>query len=365
MRYYGEYAEDVIHLDEILKKYLPVILIFAAFALYYWQMQPMNQYNGGAGNYDGKFYYLMSLQASEFTYPLEAEKPFANRILMPIITGTLNAITGAEILQLYFIINLLLMFVTCLLLFNYWDSYFGLLLFLIPFHNLLRWLFFYPVMVDYLFYLLLVIGLFLIKKENYKALVYLSFFIVLTREAGLIIPLLALRKSLYPLLAGIAAMGITYLLSAGTGNYNFIDAAILSLNSLSVGQLINTIIISFGMMIVFAKFNITKDEKIFLAVIALLSIIGGVNTVRFIYWSAPVVILMILNGTKRLKHYQKVLLLLPQIYLLHTFEGYFTDLTAYRLWGGLQLYQPDYKLLVLMLLISTGYYFIRKWKIKE
>jgi len=325
-------------------------------------MQPINQYNGGTGNHDGKFYYQMAEQVKNGS-ALQADKPFAFRVLTPIIIGTISKIFNTDLLKTFLYVNLFLLFITSLLLFQYWNSLFGLVLFLIPFHNPLRWLYFYPVMVDYLFYLLLVLGLILIKKKEYTLLVWLSFFLVLTREAGLIIPLIVLRKSFYPLLAGLAAFGLAHLLSNGTGEYNFIDAAALSLNMLSVGQLINALLISFGVMIIFIRFDITWEEKVFLVIIGLMVLMGGVNTVRFIYWAAPVVILMIVNELKHVRKYWIALMLIPQIYFAHLFEGFYTDLTAYTLWGGLQLYRPDYKLTLAMFSIASGFYLLRKFKV--
>lgn len=346
-------------IEKINYNYLAVTAMFIVFAFYYNAMQPINKYNGGIGNEDGARYYRMAEQFKNGD-TFQENTPFVNRILMPAIVGTYCKLFNADILKTYFWLNLFLIYTTCLLLYYYWRSLLGVFLFLIPFCSPMRWLFFYPIMVDYLFYTLMVLGLVLIKKEKYEYLMLVSFLIVLTRGVGMILPIIALRKTIYPLLTGLAAYGITKLVVIETGEYTFINAVVSSLDNLRLAGYVNSVLIVYGVFLAFIKFELEWYEKYFLMIIIMLSIIGGVNTVRYLFWAYPVVMLMILKGLRGIKPAAIAFILLVQIYFARLFEGFYTDLRAYELWGGLQFYKTDYLLTGIMMGITVILFYSKR-----
>jgi hypothetical protein len=82
--------------------------------------------------------------------------------------------------------------------------------------------------------------------------------------------------------------------------------------------------------------------------VCLLALIGGVNTIRFLTWASPVVLIFIAHLSQKMwlspcsskdKLIGRSLLLCSLIYyiiMIHPFSGYYTDYTALLQWGGLQ-----------------------------
>lgn len=328
-----------------------LFLIILLMIIYTAVNQPLNEYNKGYGNYDGLFYKQITgqIKAGE---QIKTEKPFAFRILVPAVA----AVLPFDILTNYKTIAYLSFFAQLILLFVFFQNFvsvnyslFGIILFILPFHSPLRWIFFYPVMVDYFFYVLFLLALIFLEKGKIVHLGITIFFMVLTREIGIIILLPAFikfgKRSVALLLIGILPIMFLNFFITTTGEYNFIQAAVDSLKSFSFPQFFNSIFIAFGFMIFFAG-RISKEYFLLFLIILILSILGGTNTVRFLYWSAPLVILSILRGIDFRYPVIFGLILIAQIINSNFFFFHSPDLIneIYRLEGGLQIFFPNMKL---------------------
>jgi hypothetical protein len=283
-------------------------------------------------------------------------------------------------------------------------SLFLAILLILPFHAPPRWLFFYPVLVDNLWSVFMVASLLVMstsKASTWKGILLLTIFSTLatfTREIGLLIPLIAiaslypirkiisieallnqkvfptyldthhpkmdLLKACIPLAAGVTALWITRIVVSSTGSYEFALAAYRSIQKQHALYILQTMFVAFGPLPIFLfverkavgiQLRQNPSHVLFLAGILVLAAIGGKNTIRFLYWGAPVIFLLggisLQNILSRLQQstfaQRKVIftllaaLLVLQIWNTHFWHGFYSDYSAWIQWGGLNFSRLD------------------------
>jgi len=280
-----------------------------------------------------------------------ADAPFCYRILTPALSRLLPF--GHDLN--FQIVNTLAFLAFGILLYKYTGSLLSILIFAIPYHTPLRLLFYYPCLVDAMFYLSVMAALVLLKRDQVNMFIFvvLSFFAVLNREIGIIIPAMFFikRRNIVPLVFGAVALALTRGLGTATNDFTFSTAIVKSLN-MSMGQYGNALFYGLTPLIVFADWKFRNYEILYLAFVILLSIIGGVNTIRFIFWAAPVFIPSIVRGLSRYKSDVQTILITITAMLV---------CLKYNQWGGwhIQCNPADYAKLFVNALIFGGFIVFR------
>lgn len=311
--------------------------------------------------YDGGEYTKV---VNTLLYPV-ADAPFCYRILTPAITKYMPF--GYDVN--FQIVNTITLFLFGLLLYRYTGSLLSILIFAIPYHTPLRLIFYYPVLIDGIFYLSVMIALVMLRgRTNVMLYALLSFLAVLNREIAIIIPvmLFAKQRSYIPILAGLAAFGLTRYLGTSTGDYNFVNAIVESMQKNNAGHYLNALFYGLTPLILFADFKLKNYEKLYLLFIIIMSLIGGANTVRFIFWASPVFIPCIVRGLRQYDPEIQTTLIVISAALI-TFP--------YNTWAGwhIQINQPNYHQLFINFVIIDVFWlskqFLRKkekkWELKN
>ena len=210
--------------------------------------------------------------------------------------------------------------------------------FVLQWHGPVRFAFYYPAYVDPLFQVFVLAALIAgervfaraswIAGTSYVALVAAGTF---ARETMLIVPACALlgavarrrdgasvRWPVLALAAGVMAMLASRLNTNPRGGYRFIDAIALHLTNKPVESLLLVWFIAFGPLIAVAVYDWRATvaflrQRLDLAalpvVCVVLAYIGGHDTERYLFWSMPVIYLLIARSVER----HRALLLAPAI----------------------------------------------------
>lgn len=319
-------------------------LLVAAVNLLSWQYQYQISNNDGKGM-DGVEYYKMAEDIRDGHKP-NARAPFVYRIGTPALAA---AISPDNLLQGFRIVNIgagsvipfaLLIWISL----YYRKTLFRLLpvaLFSLTWHSPLRLSWYYPVHTDPLSILALIILLILlfflmksqsannIGKKTHTILAvfsFITFAAVFIREICLVPALLYLivnldfqfnkneylkskikihsNSALVPVIAGIAGIIAVHFLAEQNNSYSFVAAAYSWIYRKSLIMFIHAWLIAFGpiLFIIIYKYrdayNYLKSNSMsayFLIIAAFMGMAGGSDTERIIYWSMPVVYLLMLN----------------------------------------------------------------------
>lgn len=293
--------------------------------------------------YDGGEYIKV---AESLPLPV-AEAPFCYRILTP----ALSLLIPLDHDKSFQIINIFAFLFFGLLLYKYTGSLLSILVFAIPYHSPLRVIFYYPVLVDALFYLSIMIALVMLSKKEINIWLYslVAFLAVLNREIAIIIPIMLFfrghTKSIIPITAAVIGIGITRLLGSPTTDYSFMGAIELYSSMTSAGHIMLALFFGLTPLVIFADFKFTNYEKVYLIFIFALCFISGANLVRYLFWTSPVLIPSIIRGLKRHSPEIQTILITVTAILLYikydTYEGW-----------HITIFSPHYEQLIPMIVIT-------------
>ena len=310
--------------------------------------QPRIDVGNGRG-WDGQVYGAVADTFAQGSKPV-AMAPFVYRIGTPFLAAKLSTLSGVTVDEAFLMVNLLAAFLATVLLYFYISQFvnplfaaFGVLLFMLAWHAPVRFVFFYPVYVDPWFWVFWIIGLIVISKSWIRswrgALVLgaLTFIGVLFRETVLMLPVilflscgliqrlvsrlidfplglrLPIRKQwsqdlpiLVVSICAVVSAGLGLLLShslvVNTDVWKYGSAAFYSFKDLTLVQLVKAVFIGYGPILVLllvawrAVLRHLRQQPIHLALLCVVlgvTVIGGTDTTRFMYWAAPVVLLLV------------------------------------------------------------------------
>lgn len=383
-----------------------VLLIFLSLQLgIYARNQPQIAENNGRGG-DGFFYGRLAEQFRQGSAP-RTDAPFVYRVGVPWLAGRIALVAGISIDQAFQAINFLslvaLIFLIYFLGLRYCSPQYAALaaiLYLLPFYSYARLLFFFPVLVDAPWLALMLAGLVImtgwrVTTSSFLTLCLITFLATLIRETSLILPLSFLLSrtsvrrifslelllgqpvtrtfrepeadNLRDLLFGLALLGayglgafFTHRVSMATGEYSFRSAMLDSITYNALWYLVVSFCLAYGgpllSTLIIEKRTVTRyfqeypEFLAFTILTLILSYLGGINTVRFMAWASPIILILIccclesmLSRIRVMAPSSKIILsmmiwlcLSYYFYMLHPFEGYFPDFTAWIEWGGLQ-----------------------------
>jgi hypothetical protein len=328
-----------------------ILLSTIAFllTLLYLFTQPLWQ--DRAVRWDGYVYVSMALQFVEGHTP-QAEAPFIYRIGFSFMAAIISPQNPADAMQWISVISGFL----SVLLMWLWLSNFSMarhirigmvLTFALQYHGPLRFGIFFPTLTYSLFWVMLLLGLLVIRWTLTKQLVHTRHLVLvfvvclagtLVRETMVIAPLAMVlfrdkcnqpseNQCLKVLGTGFTAfvcgMILSRTLSTTTGDYSFFETAITLLNEKTLLSLLAAIFLTFGPMIAvlaassrktFEVFTSNRDLLFLVVISMVLAAVGGTNTEMFLYWASPAVLAVIgiiLTGYKTIL--SKICLLLPLV----------------------------------------------------
>jgi len=314
---------------------LIIISLFTIVNLVSYYSQDRINANDGKGA-DGRYYYEMAEMFSQHKEIISAA-PYIYRIGTPFLASIVDK---DNILQGFFIANLIANFLSCILLFWFLRLYiksFPIVIILITLY-LLHWLYntrfiyFYPALTDPWSTVFFLTGLLLIEKFKHResvvfiVLLSISTFVgILFREYILLIPIsflfinnpLSNKYTFYvsfkkmfsnkliiiPLIAGIAGIITTHLVTTTNEvSYSFILSVVTWLHKKSLVHYIHAWFLAVGPIIVlflfFYKdiFKFLYEHQYSMAILlagSILSYIAGSDTERFLIWLMPIILLLV------------------------------------------------------------------------
>lgn len=340
--------------------FIVVITAFSLISLLSNSVQNSITLNKGKG-WDGVTYYDVAEQLQEGNLPL-GEAPFVYRIGTPFLVSLL--FNSNNLLFGFKFINILANLIVITLLVFWFRIYieewkirsFLVVLFITQWHGPVRFIYYYPVYVDSWLFVFLLAGLISIYKISIKPrlsnLIFLGIIVfigTLFREVVIIIPIALLyalnpiklnlplisrsgtdnsqgrkirtpNSFLVPLILAILSFGITRLLGSQTNNFSFLLTSSYWVVHKPVITYFHAYFIAFGPAImVLLIFNWKKAGKFlknhqFMLVYVLgfgfLAWIGGSDTERILFWSMPVIYLLVgISIEKNIEVFSKILFL--------------------------------------------------------
>jgi hypothetical protein len=322
---------------------LLAIGVFLLINIASFRFQNRLTYNSGKG-WDGVAYYNIAEQFSHRQLP-NADAPFVYRIGTPFLA---SLIAGGDLLTAFWIINVLANAVTVFLLWVFFRMHFRdwririalLILFMTQWHGPIRFVYLYPVYIDPIFFVLLITGLILVTKlkssfsvGSIVALAALMFIGVAFREALLMVALTVpfivnpittdllqwkhMKQKLFtpvrvsfllPLVAGICGLAVTHLLATQSNGYSFLRTAQRWAYAKPLPGYILAWFIAFGPVLAVTLYDIRgccaflmrqQHLLIFILGFSALAWVGGSDTDRILYWSMPVVYVLIGKAIER------------------------------------------------------------------
>lgn len=302
--------------------------------------QPVS-FNNGQG-WDGVIYFKVANQLATHMLP-NAEAPYVYRVGTPLLVAIFF---GSDLLLGFKIVNIAGNLLTTVL-FVFWlrlylnDRKTRVLLvtlFLVMFHGPVRLVYYSPVYTDPWFFVVLLTGLIGIQKTQANATILRICFLglivfvgVIFREAALIIPIaflfsanpLVLSREMSSALAsfqikrvvkgipltffiplgfGILGLVIVWLTATQNNSYSFNSTAFFWAYEKPLLTYLHAWFITFGPFIIFPIYYwrgairfLTRNQfmLIYLLGFSVLAWIGGSDTERILFWSMPVVYLLI------------------------------------------------------------------------
>ncbi|MBX3042839.1 MAG: hypothetical protein KIT33_11965 [Candidatus Kapabacteria bacterium] len=323
---------------------ITALLVIAVNVLSY-HFQNEITYNEGSG-FDGVEYHKIAEDFAKGNTPT-ARAPFVYRVGTPFLA---SIVSPDDILYGFRIVNITagslipfaLLFWLSLYFKNIYHRIIPVFLFAGAWHSPLRLSWFYPVHSDpvsVLLTLILLIVLYNIfsnsgnKKFSIILFSILTFISVFVREIGLIpalvfilasisvskrdnnltknkllsyLPIIKFtdKSGLIPFLSGIAGIIIIRFLVESSSSYSFVNSAFSWIYRKSLFMYLHSWLLAFGpvLFIVIYKWKYAyiymKNNKLsayFMILIAILGLAGGSDTERLVYWSMPVVYIMIMR----------------------------------------------------------------------
>ncbi|MCX6148388.1 MAG: hypothetical protein NTW25_14235 [Candidatus Kapabacteria bacterium] len=305
-----------------MKKAIEISLILIVFILVNIQSafyQKQITFNSGQG-WDGVEYFTTAKEFSQNIKP-NAKAPFVYRIGTPLLVSKIfpNDINyGFKTLNLY--ANFILIVLFYLILSHFTQSSFLRILFsilyVIQFHAPIRFTYFYPIHTDSIALIFLFCGILVLIKDIKNKFIYLSLIGIIGiyfREIA-IIPsfiymLINFKENKYkristkyfiPFLITFVAMFSIKFIVSQSNTYQSYNAVFDYLYNKSILMYVHSLLISFGpiiLLLIYLKvkgilnFNIPSRTQVYflISIILILAFVGGSDTERLAYWSAPLV----------------------------------------------------------------------------
>jgi hypothetical protein len=360
---------------------LIAVVIIAIVNIFSYYFQPVISFNDGKGM-DGVEYCKI---AEDFTAGIKPETraPFVYRIGTPFLVSIFfqdNLVFGFKIINIIAgsLIPIALLFWISLYFHSTILRLIPILLYSLTWHSPLRLSWYYPVHTDpAAIFILLILMIFLfylnrnIKNEmdkpkfskwylfiSFTLLTYIGiFFREICLIPALIFALSSIKinfikqdilksrirlvnyKFLFPLFFGLLGVIIVHYIANKTNSYSFFAAAFSWIYRKSIFMNFHALLIAFGPIIFLPiisykdslKYLIErKDLLIFLIIIFIMGFAGGSDTERILYWSFPVVYLLLINSIIENKHNFK-----STIFIILIFIGQIINMRI--LWAT-----PDY-----------------------
>lgn len=327
--------------------------------------QPMISNNGGKGM-DGVDYYKISEDIVKSETP-EARAPFVYRVGTPYLVSMIfpdDLLFGFKLINI--IASSLIAFALLFFLNLYFRvSYLNLIpvsLYALSWHAPLRMSWYYPVHVDPLAILILILLLILLKRliHSFSFLSLILFTLlsvlgVLLREINIIpafvlilyhtefkfkdkLPFFSISfknlkfKYLLPFALAIFTILVLHFLVKSTVSYSFLAVAVTWIYKKSIFILLHSLFYSFGPILFLILVNFkncykyigeNKELGLILVIIFVLGAAGGSDTERIFYWAMPVVYLIFLVSIERIsiKNYKYTfgLLVISQLISIRSF----------------------------------------------
>lgn len=419
--------------DSIHKLIFAIVLLvlLTAQLFVYSREQPQIAIGNGRGD-DGITYGKVADAFLADERPV-GDAPFVYRIGVPWLASIVSRSVHTPIDESFRLINIIALYILALLMYRLALRFcapvfasFVCALYMLPFYGNARLVYFYPVLVDTPWMVLLVLSLIIMTRDalsvwSVVALSIISFCATLMRETGVLIPFTFLL-SLYPvrrlfsvevfvgrlpepimsergvstprlLIYGLiplsaALLGIVLSRQAvmAIGTYSFLSAALESARANNLWHLTISVFLAFGgpmLALLVIKPEVASDQLratpqclVLLALIVIVSYFGGVNTVRFLSWASPVVLLLVCRSLQvavselweNRSYVQGVIIALMllgvvsyEVASLHPFEGYYRDYAAWAKWGGLQFSSLEPGILAGYLAVSIAAIFVWRW----
>jgi hypothetical protein len=280
--------------------------------------------------WDSEEYSDMTEQMAAGQVP-HAAAPYVYRLATPWLVARL---WPAQIVTGFRVVNLSAAAATTLLLLVWlrrfvamrWARLVAVTLFLTEWHGPARFISYYPVYVDPLVFPFLIAGLILVDSIRLRAegddgallavLTAVCVLGVLCREVMIVIPisLLCVRRQTrlcIPLVATVAVIAATRLVTQPRLAFSFIGASLFQLNNKPVYTWVLAWFITFGPVLTLVFYdwrNVwrTLGERrylaSYLALFAVLAYVGGSDTERLLFWSMPVMYLLIAQAFVNHRH---------------------------------------------------------------
>lgn len=283
--------------------------------------------------WDADEYFLMAEQLAAGE-TITAAAPYAYRLLTPAIVAQCCA---ADIQRGFLLVNLASGMALAVLL-TWWLRRFVaspairvavVSMSVLQWHAPIRLAFYYPVYVDPLFQVCVVAALlagerWLAQPSTARGLAYVALVAVgtLARETMLVVPACALFAALWrrdgsgwraawpaaALAAGVAAFAVAGALTNPRGGYGFADAVALHLANKPIESILLVWFIAFGPIVAVVLYDWRATlaflrRRVDLALLPVLCVglayVGGHDTERYLFWSMPVVYLLIAQSMER------------------------------------------------------------------
>jgi hypothetical protein len=329
-------------------------LFFLLLAIFF---QPRITAYAGKGD-DGQFYFNLAEQVRDSNFPVVGPAPFVHRIGLPLIIGTISKYTGLDIDLLFRTTSLVgayLVFVLTYFLVSKFSNYYLGLLFAVlhtsGYFGVFRVAVFDPISLDNIWEAI-TLGFLFVYLSNYifksktLLLLFLTFFATLIREIGLVLPIALLLKEIISVNSSTLKFAIINFISGLAGfilarmitldnqgyilfgkKYSFLWAAEHSFSSMTIWHFIVSFCLAFGgPLISYLLFNHQKvilflkqkmEFLFFFLMILMLSVLGGINTLRFMYWTGSVFFILLavviddrFNKSKYLTFEKNILLII-------------------------------------------------------
>ena len=316
---------------------------------------------GGLGK-DGVHYYNMAQELVN-NQPIVDAGPFVYRIATPFLVARLapdNLIFGFKLVNLIAgaLAAALFWIWARLHISSGWLRLLLSALFITQWIAPIRYVYYIPVLVDSWFYPVALAGLIIIhslerspRLSAILGLSLLSFVGVLFREVALMLPVALLGSKLLkmllarkqpaqaqsplnplffvlPLIAGLAGLLLTHLVTTAQGSYSFSTAAITWATHKNPLSYAYSWAVVFGPILILPLFSLRRvitwlgsniAAGLYLLMVVVLALIGGANTERFAYWAMPVVYVLAGIGLESESRIWKAPLLLPLLAVAQLF----------------------------------------------
>ncbi len=305
-----------------MKKIIEISLILIVFILVNIQSifyQSQISYNNGQG-WDGVEYYKTAQAFKDNIKPL-AKAPFVYRIGTPYLaqlTSPSDINFGFKSINIFANIIVLLLFYFIISYFSN-NSFLKIIFpifYIIQFLGPIRFTYYYPIHSDSIALIFLFGGILIQLKEIKNQYIYLSilgFVGIYFREIAIIPSLVFMLmnlknnnykkiefKNYFPFLMVFASMFSIKLIASQSNTYQSYNAAFDYLYNKSIIMYIHSILIAFGpilLVLLYLKirnkfyYDIEKKNviKLYIYLLFILAFIGGSDTERLVYWSAPFV----------------------------------------------------------------------------